>query len=162
LDSTHDEHRSYEIRRAARAIVQNDRNEIAILHVSKDHYHKLPGGGIEPGEDPLTALRRELMEEVGVEVEVLDEVGVILEFRQLFGFLQISYCYLTKVVGEFHGTSFTEKEIREGFAGRWFTLDEAIARLAADLPAHLPGRFIRERDLTFLRAAREMVQVEEA
>ena len=35
---------------------------------------ELPGGKVEPGEDPLTALHRELAEELGVEVQVGAEV----------------------------------------------------------------------------------------
>lgn len=48
----------YQIRKAARAIVRNQNNEIAILAVTTENYHKLPGGGVENGEDMLMALER--------------------------------------------------------------------------------------------------------
>ena len=35
---------------------------------------ELPGGKVEPGEDPVSALRRELAEELGVEIEVGEEL----------------------------------------------------------------------------------------
>ncbi|MEO8862807.1 MAG: NUDIX domain-containing protein [Candidatus Saccharimonadales bacterium] len=56
---------SFRERRAARAVLLDDNAQVHMLNVSKHGYHKLPGGGIEAGEDILSALERELMEEVG-------------------------------------------------------------------------------------------------
>lgn len=142
---------SYKIRKASRAVVFNEENKIAILNVSNDNYYKLPGGGIEKDEDIITALRRELIEEVGVEVDVLDELGIIIEYRDNFKQLQISYCYLCKVVGEYQKTSFTEEEKNDGFILEWASLNEAISILEKDNPEKYMGKFIRERDLEFLK-----------
>lgn len=142
---------SYKIRKASRAVVFNEENKIAILNVSNDNYHKLPGGGIERDEDIITALRRELIEEVGAEVDVLNELGMIIEYRDNFKQLQISYCYLCKVVGEYQETSFTEEEKDNGFILEWVSLNEAISILEKDNPEKYMGKFIRKRDLEFLK-----------
>ena len=42
---------AYKIRKASRSIVLNNLHEVALLYVSKNNYHKLPGGGIEVGEN---------------------------------------------------------------------------------------------------------------
>lgn len=143
---------SYKVRKASRAIVFNEANKIALLNVSKDNYHKLPGGGIEKDEDIITALRRELMEEVGVEIDILDELGMIIEYRDQFKQLQISYCYLCKVIGEYQETSFTEEEKDNGFILEWVSLNEAISILEKDNPEKYMGKFIKERDLEFLKS----------
>lgn len=145
---------SYRLRKASRAIVLNDSGKIALLYVSKNNYHKLPGGGIEAGEDIKIALNREVMEEVGVYVDVLGEIGTIIEYRNKHELLQISYCYYSRVKGESKETSFTDEEINDGFQLKWVTLDEATSIIENDIPDNYVGKFIQSRDLLFLKRAK--------
>ncbi|KAH6612272.1 hypothetical protein B0J18DRAFT_77780 [Chaetomium sp. MPI-SDFR-AT-0129] len=56
---------SYTPRCAVRIVAFNAQGDIAILHAARENYYKLPGGGIQPGEDHETAARREFLEETG-------------------------------------------------------------------------------------------------
>ncbi|MBZ9689308.1 NUDIX domain-containing protein [Clostridium estertheticum] len=144
---------SYKLRKASRSIVLNDSQKIALLFVSKNNYHKLPGGGIEAGEDIKIALNREVMEEVGVNIDVLGEIGTIIEYRNRHELLQISYCYYSEVKGAIKEPSYTDEEINNGFQLKWVTLDEAISILENDKPDNYLGKFIQSRDLMFLKSA---------
>jgi len=148
---------SYNLRKAARAIVTSKNNQIALLYVSKHKYHKLPGGGLENSENIKEALKREVMEEVGVNVLIGDEIGAIIEYRDEFKQLQISYCFFSEVIGEINTPSFTESELENGFQLKWVTLDEAITLLSSDEPDDYMGKFIKKRDLTFLNKAKRII-----
>jgi len=68
-------------RKASRAVVFDKEDKVALCHAAKKKYHKLPGGEVEEGEDFESALRRELMEEIGCKIENIWELGEIEEFR---------------------------------------------------------------------------------
>src|SRR5687767_7194485 len=95
-------------RRAARAIVIDNLGQIALLKVSNQHYHKLPGGGIEAEEDIKQALSRELLEEIGCEAEITSELGEIIEYKNEQLKKQISYCYIGQQIGDIGSPKFTE------------------------------------------------------
>lgn len=102
-----------------------------------------------------------MLEETGCEIAVGAELGEIVEYRSGHGFdwlrnlHQTSYCFLADITAK-GVPEFTESEIDEGFELRWMTLDEAIAQLERDMPDNAEGKFIVQRDLKFLRAAREI------
>jgi len=142
------------IRTAARAVLFDHSGLIPLLYVSKNQYHKIPGGGIDPGEDMVEGLKREVREEVGCAVEITGEVGKILEYRSKWNQLQTSYCYTGRIASKGE-LAFTDEEKQLGFQVVWMTHDEAILRLEQDEPVDYDGKIIRERDLVFLRRVRE-------
>lgn len=149
-----EEIKDFKVRNASRAIVFDEDNKIGLLYVANHNYHKLPGGGIEDGEDVVKALDRECLEEIGCHIKVLGELGEIKEYRDKWSLEQHSFCYLANVVGEKGEPNFTQKELDGGFKIKWVSLDEAIQLLKADKPNDYEGMYIQIRDLTFLEEAK--------
>ncbi|MDD5710800.1 MAG: NUDIX domain-containing protein [Candidatus Colwellbacteria bacterium] len=135
----------YAIRRAARGILIND-GKIALLNVTKFNYHKLPGGGVEKNETIEKAFKREVVEETGCKCEVLDQPGIVMEWRDQWSLLQISYVFLAKVVGEIGKSKFEQGEIDEGFELGWVPFEKIDEILKNDSPTNYEGKFITIRD----------------
>ena len=149
---------NYNTREAARAIVLDDLNQVALLKVGQHNYFKLPGGGIEEGEDVRVALSRELLEEIGCEAEVIGEVGEIVQLLDKKQLRQTSYCFLAKQIGEKNPPDFTDEELADGFEIRWTKdIDEAIALLEHSKTDDYSGQSIVKRDLTLLIAAKKLI-----
>ena len=58
-----------------------DGGKLLIVKRSPDEDHApgawgLPGGGLEPGESPFDGLKREIMEETGLEIEIKNPIRV--------------------------------------------------------------------------------------
>lgn len=158
-NATPEEFNKYATREASRAIVVDKDNNIAILHVTNEKYYKLPGGGIEKDEDKKVALNRECLEEIGCEIEVIDEVGSIVEHRKIFKLNQTSYCYLAKIKGEKGIPQFTQEELAEGFEQLWVPYDEALSLVSNNIAPGLEGHFyIVPRDTFFLKEAEQKIK----
>jgi len=140
-------------RKAARAVVFDDENHIGLLYVKNHNYYKLPGGGIEEGEDIKTTLDRECEEELGTEVEITKEVGSIVEYRAQFKLRQTSYCFLARTSSIKNAPNFTEEEKSSGFEIIWVEPGEALKLLNLKQTPDYEGKFIEERDFCFLNKA---------
>ena len=146
------------LRRAARAIVLDGVKNVALLHVQKGGYYKLPGGGVEPGEDFISALKRECGEEIGCEIEVDQEIGMTIEYRGKHNNIkQESYCYLAHLIGAKGVVSLTEDEVANGFASLWVPMNEAIRLVSEANTEDYQGQFIIPRELVFLREAEKLL-----
>jgi 8-oxo-dGTP diphosphatase len=144
------------IREASRAVLFDDQGLVPLLFVAKHSYHKLPGGGVEEGEDRLQALSRECLEETGCGIEVEGVVGTTLEYRSRWKLLQTSTCYYGRVTAK-DAPKFTKKERHQGFTVVWLPLDVAIGVIEQERPECYDGGFVQKRDLAFLKKAREIL-----
>lgn len=118
-------------RRAARAVLKNEKGQIALMHFRTNGFYKLPGGGIDDGETVEQALRREVMEEAGYEITDIRELGIIEEERYFAGMHQTSYCFMARAA-KFVGTSLTEKEAAGGMElVRVDTLEDAMRTITS-------------------------------
>lgn len=146
----------YTIREAARAVVIASDSNIALLHVTKNNHYKIPGGGVEDGEDLLGALKRECLEEAGCEITDIEELGMIVEYRPKEKLKQISYGYITHVGGKKGQPDFTDDEKADGFVLVWVPFTQALELFTKATPATDEGRlYMGPRDTLFLQEAQK-------
>jgi 8-oxo-dGTP diphosphatase len=143
-------------RLAVRAVVSDSEGRVYLIQATNHGgYYKLPGGGVDPGEDVIEALHREVLEEIGYEVEIGEPVGRILQFEEERGFLQESLCYRATITGGDGVASLTESEARHGMETVTFdSLALAISAVAAYRPNRDRAAAVTRRELRFLQAAR--------
>ena len=148
----------YKERHATRAIVFDAQNYIGLIYSTKKNYHKLPGGGVEEGEELIDSLKREVMEEIGCHIDTITELGIVEEFRNKFALHQISHCYIAYVLGAKNKPNYEQYEIAEGFEPVWMSLDEAIATLEREgTVEHYEGKFMQLRDFIVLKEGKKII-----
>lgn len=114
------------VRIGARGIIRRNDGKIAIFNKSNKNEYKLPGGGIEENEKPEEAFKREVLEETGCKVEIIEKLGTTEEYKTLDNFKQISYVFVGKVLEDTKQLNVTQKEKDEGAKLVWKTPKNAL------------------------------------
>ena len=143
----------WQVRITARAVLIDDQNRIALMHIAKFNTYKLPGGGVDPGEDLDSALHREILEETGCTSRKLSEIGITIEKRDRWHLFQISHCYLAQVVS-LGNSNLTEEEISAGFSLKWIQgAEEVIKLINQHISDDYDSQFMRLRDSAIIAQA---------
>ena len=114
------------------------------------------GGGVEAGEDEETAIRRELKEELGAEVEVICKIGTVKDYYNLIHRHNLNHYFLCRAC------SFGEKHLMpdeiEDFhlSTLKLTGEEAIREYERCENSRI-GRLIARRELPVLYRAIEIL-----
>ena len=120
----------YTLRPGAYAILPRDGKVLVTYQGAPHEEFQLPGGGIDPGEGPLEALHREVLEETGYRIAAPRKIGIFRRFVYMpdYGFYAEKVChiYLARPVRP-HGPP-TES----GHIAVWLDPVVALAELAND------------------------------
>ena len=149
-------------RMIVRAIVVDDEGYFYFVRADRDDDFgravviETAGGGVEPGEDMSEAIKRELNEELGAEVEVICKIGVVSDYYNLIHRHNINNFYLCRAVS-FGEKKLTDDEINYfNLSTLRLTYDEAIQEYAKNRDSML-GRIIANRELSILIRAKEIL-----
>ncbi|SDW85730.1 NUDIX hydrolase [Paenibacillus sp. CF384] len=139
-------------RHASRGVLMNDHFQVAMMYMAKLGLYKLPGGGIEAGEDAEEAFIREIREETGCTASIVQELGYIDEHKNRNRFFQRSFSYIAKVVDLPGATSLSDNEIKLGMQVKWVHLNQAIVYMNSPVSDY-STRFMMLRDRIILEEA---------
>lgn len=127
-------HISYKRRPGAYAILERN-GHILLTHQAEPIPElQLPGGGIDPGENPIPALHREVMEETGWKISDVRKRGVYRRFTFMpeYDLWAEKVCHIYSARPAFRAGPPTEL----GHTAVWMTPESAIAKVASDGDRH--------------------------
>ncbi len=118
----------YKERPGAYAIITDDQGRLLVVDVTgvKSSSYFLPGGALEPDESPETALRREVMEETGLEITSAKIVGCANQY------VFTGEEYINKI-GTFYKVEVKNTQTKQHETNHrpvWVTVDEFARRAA--------------------------------
>ena len=147
-------------RRTVRALVMDEDGKFLFVGANRDDEFgvsvliETAGGGMEPGEDEVTALHRELREELGAEVEVIAKIGVVKDCYNLIHRRTITNYYLCKALS-FGSRHLTQDEIDKFHLTTTRTTLEDAESEYERLRCSPLGRLIANRELPVIKYAKE-------
>lgn len=150
-------------RQIARAIVYDDEGYLYFVRAYRDDDFgvatliETSGGGVEEGESLDIAIKRELKEELGADVEVICKIGVVKDYYNLIHRHNINNYFLCKVKS-FGDKNLTKDEIEQFHLSTLkITYDEAVKEYEECSVTRI-GRLVANRELPILRAAKRILE----
>lgn len=122
-----EENTDYVTRHGVYAVIPNTTNDQIILVQAPNGAWFLPGGEIEAGEDHLTALKRELIEELGFTASFGQYYGQADEY--FYSSHRDQHYYNPAYIYQVTDYQEAQKPLEEFNHLAWFPIDQAILKL---------------------------------
>ncbi|MBO4927220.1 MAG: NUDIX hydrolase [Clostridiales bacterium] len=152
-------------RNIVRAIVVDDEGSFYFVRVHRDDYFgkatliETAGGGVEPGEDLSEAIQRELKEELGVEVEILSEIGLVDDYYNLIHRHNLNHYFLCRI-RSFGETNMTQQEIEDFHLSTLKMSYQEAADEYRKCACTKLGRLLAQRELPVLERAKDLLNLD--
>ena len=143
----------------ARAIVKNRDGLYAVMYAEKFKLHSLPGGGVEDGEDVLTALRREVYEETGCVCDEIRELGIVSENRASLDYTQINHYFVVTTTHAPGKNHLTESEQANRTVVKWVAFNELVRLINGQEFDRVQGKYLKARDVAALAEYEKWVEL---
>ncbi len=143
-------------RKIVRAFVFNDKNEIGIIHIERNDifgnckYYETTGGGVKEDEDNISAIKREIEEEVGYFVTDIKPIIRIIDEYNLINRINDQIYYVCKICGEC-------ETHREQYETEWF---KDVSFFSIDEVIEIYSKMSKEKGLVRLVGIRELTAIE--
>lgn len=137
-------------RYTSRAVLRDPRGKFAVMLMKNVNFQLLPGGGIDPDEDKISALHREILEETGCSCDYIKEIGIVEENRAYCNYTQVSYYYFVHTNGKIAETSLTENEKATKTEAHWKSFEDVYRLITEFVPKTEQQKFLRARDTAVL------------
>ena len=150
-------------RQVARAVVFDDSGLFYFVRAERDDLFgkatliETSGGGVESGEQYEDAVKRELREELGIEVGIICKIGTVNDYYNLIHRHNINNYYLCKIL------SFGEKNMTRAEIERYhlstlkMDYESAVKEYEKCSNSSL-GKLIANRELPILARAKEILE----
>ncbi|MFA6390967.1 MAG: NUDIX domain-containing protein [Patescibacteria group bacterium] len=112
-----------------KCIMVDSEGKIALVGTTVHYIYTLPGGGVDDSEKIEEGIKREVKEETGFDVEIIEMLGVIDDYRNREKKHCISYCAVANIIGEKSDINLTDSEKENGLHVKWLTPEDAISLL---------------------------------
>ena len=146
----------------ARAIVYDEDGMFYFVRAERDDDFgkatliETAGGGVEVGEELLTAIKRELKEELGAIVDVVCKIGVVSDYYNLIHRHNINNYFLCKIKS-FGEKNLTQDEIDSFHLSTLkLSYEEAVMEYENRKSTRL-GTLVANRELPVLHRAKEII-----
>lgn len=158
LENTGEDPATFPIKEGARAVLLNEKNQIALIHSVNRGWYKLPGGGRKKDELIYENLEREVLEETGYTIKDVKPLGIGINVRSQWQMIGKAYLYCCRA-DKFVSKEPMPDEIEDGDTLEWFdSFDDAIAALESvklDKIGFYGAYFFTRREIDTLKYARQ-------
>ena len=112
-------------RTIVRGIVVDQAGNVAVFNKRNANEYKLPGGVVKTGENVEETFLKEIKREIGCEIEIIEDIGIVEEHMGQDDIVQETYVYVGRVL-EKGKIDYNNQEIDEFGKVMWVSPEEAL------------------------------------